>query len=61
MKPNYKRPEQFGFTSEDYAKEYRIRYPDYQGPSISSDCGGEDDVNTCSCWVCCYIKWGIEK
>lgn len=61
MKPNYKRLEQFGFTFEEYDKEYQRRYPDYQGPSSSSDCGKENDRDTCGCWVCCFMKWNSGK
>ena len=61
MKHNYKRPEQFGFTFEDYDKEYQKRYPGYHGPSSSSDCCGENNVKECGCWVCRYIIWCSES
>ncbi len=56
MKRNYKRPEQLGFTFEQYTEEYNKRYPS-GGPSQSSDCGGENFHVNCGCWVCRMIDW----
>jgi len=58
MRPNYSRPEQYGFTIEQHGIAYKQRYPN-GGPSVSSDCGGED-AGTCGCWVCQMIQWRKE-
>jgi len=61
MQPDYTRPERLGFTIEDYDREYQKRYPDYFGPSSSSDCCVENANMNCGCWVCRMIEWKKEK